>query len=47
MVTSLTQVGAREDLLDVIQLNGAEDTPLLAGAKKTKAKNVLHEWQRR
>ncbi len=45
MVTSLTQVGAREDLLDVIQLNGAEDTPLLAGAKKTKASNVLHEWQ--
>ncbi len=39
------QIGVREDLSDVIYNIAPMDTYFFSGAKKTKATNVLHEWQ--
>ena len=38
-------VGEREDLSDVIYNISPTDTPFLSSAAKTKATEVLHEWQ--
>jgi hypothetical protein len=43
-LTSAIQIGAREDLEDVISLVSPEKTPLTSNIKGKKATNVYHEW---
>ena len=42
---SYDAVGIREDLSDVITNISPEETPFLTKARKTRARNTLHEWQ--
>ncbi|HEY3812853.1 MAG TPA: DUF5309 domain-containing protein [Caulobacteraceae bacterium] len=44
-VTTLTNVGDREDLEDVIYRVAPEETPFIANIGKTSASAVFHEWQ--
>jgi len=44
-ITSLTNVGIREDLQDVIYRVAPEKTPFLSNIGKSNAKQVYHEWQ--
>lgn len=44
-LTTLTSVGQREDLSDVISRVQPEETPFFSAAKKMKAKTRRHEWQ--
>jgi citrate lyase gamma subunit len=39
------QVGAREDLSDVIYRVAPEETPFVSNIKRTKATAIVHEWQ--
>lgn len=43
--TTLSAVGNREDLIDVIYNISPMDTPFMSSAGRGKAKAVLHEWQ--
>jgi hypothetical protein len=45
LVTTLTNVGNREDLEDVIYRVAPEKTPLISAIGKTKALARYHEWQ--
>ncbi len=45
IVTTLTNVGDREDLEDVIYRVAPEETPFVANIGKTNATAVFHEWQ--
>ena len=40
-----SDVGRREDLIDIIYRISPTQTPVLNMAAKTKATNTLHEWQ--
>ena len=42
---SYDAVGIREDLSDVITNISPEETPFYTKARKTRARNTLHEWQ--
>jgi hypothetical protein len=42
---SYDAVGIREDLSDIITNVSPEDTPFYTKARKTTARNTLHEWQ--
>jgi hypothetical protein len=42
---SYDAVGIREDLSDVITNVSPEETPFYTKARKTRARNTLHEWQ--
>jgi hypothetical protein len=44
-VTSLNNVGAREDLEGMIYLVAPQETPMVSAIDKTKAKAVRHDWQ--
>ena len=44
-VTTLVNVGDREDLEDVIYRVAPEETPFIANIGKTNASAVFHEWQ--
>lgn len=44
-VTSVNQVGAREDLEDVIYRVAAEATPAISNIGKAPADGIYHEWQ--
>jgi hypothetical protein len=44
-VTRHSQIGAREDLADVIYDISPTDTPFLSAAARSKATGVYHEWQ--
>ena len=44
-LTTLTQIGRREDLSDRIYLISPTHTPFLSGVPTAKATSVLHEWQ--
>lgn len=45
LVTTLTSVGNREDLEDVIYRVAPEKTPMISSASKTKATQRFHEWE--
>ena len=42
---SYDAVGIREDLSDIITNVSPEETPFFTKARKTTARNTLHEWQ--
>lgn len=44
-VTTLTTVGVREDLTDVIHRVAPEKTPFVSNIGTSKASNTYHEWQ--
>lgn len=44
-VTSVNNIGAREDLEDTIYRVAPEETPFTANIGKTKATGIYHEWQ--
>jgi hypothetical protein len=44
-VTTLTTVGVREDLEDVIYRVAPEETPFISNIGKAKASAIRHEWQ--
>jgi len=44
-VTALTNIGAREDLEDMIYRVVPEETPFINNIRSTKASAVFHEWQ--
>lgn len=44
-VTSVNQIGAREDLEDVIYRVAPESTPFLSNIGKTEATGIYHEWE--
>lgn len=43
--TTLTNIGNREDLSDMIYRVAAEETPFMSNISKTKATATYHEWQ--
>jgi len=43
--TTVTAIGNREDLADIIYDISPMDTPFLSGVAKNRASNVYHEWQ--
>lgn len=45
IVSTISAIGNREDLADIIYDISPTDTPLLSGIPKTKASGVFHEWQ--
>jgi len=44
VLSSYTQSGNREDLIDVVTRVAVEETPFLSTIAKTKATGTLHEW---